>query len=75
MSAKFTLQQALKAQIRNRCTTLPSFNPGVRKIWVVYVTPRSLYPLGKRIGSYCGGGWGEPGTVLDGYGKARPIRL
>jgi len=32
-------------------------------------------PQGKRLGTYCAGVWVEPGTVLDGYGKSRPIRL
>jgi len=32
-------------------------------------------PPGKRLGTYYAGGWVEPDTGLDGYGKTRPIRL
>jgi len=42
----------LKAQIRSGCIALPSFIPGVRYVWVVYVTTLPLYLQGKRLGTY-----------------------
>jgi len=43
--------------------------------WVVSVTPRPLYPPGKRRGVHCTGGWVGLGVVLDGMKKSRRNRV
>ena len=48
------------------------FNLGTRWGWVPNGTPRPLYPPDKRPGTHCVGGWVDPRTGLDGYGKLRP---
>jgi hypothetical protein len=47
--AQFTLEQAMKAQRRSRDIAL-LFNFGARWGWVVNATPRTLYPMYRRMG-------------------------
>ena len=41
--------------------------------WVVYATPRPLYPR-ERAGTHCTGGWVDFRAGLDGFVKSRPHR-
>ena len=55
VKAKFTLEQAMKAQSGSRDITYSFFNLGARWGWVVNATPRPLYPR-ERLGTHCIGG-------------------
>jgi len=49
-------------------------NFGIRLGWVVIATPRPLYPL-ERPGTHYIGGWVDPRSNVDRYGKSRPTGI
>jgi len=73
IKAKFTLEQAMKAQRWSRGIALLFGNLGARWGWVVNVTPGRFTP-GERPDTHCIGGWVGPREGLDECGKSRSHR-
>jgi hypothetical protein len=63
----------LKVQRWGRGIALLFLDLGIRRGWMVSITPRPLYPR-ERPGTHCTGGWMGPRAGLDGCGKSRPHR-
>jgi hypothetical protein len=59
-----------QAQRVDRGIALPFRDLGARRVCVVSITPRPLYPL-ERPGTHCTGGWMGPRTGLDVCEKSR----
>jgi len=69
----WAIEQAMKAQRVSTGITLSFLKIGFKCEWVVNATPRPLYPRERPFTNFTGG-WVDPRTGLDGYGKSRPHR-